>query len=57
MPEWAQLVSGAIPPRYFIDIMRNVYLKGGGFVDLAPKFFALGGFVVVVNLIAIISYK
>ena len=57
MPEWAQLVSGAIPPRYFIDIMRNVYLKGGGFVDLAPNFFALGGFVVVVNLIAIISYK
>ena len=57
MPVWAEIVSSFIPPRYLIEIMRNVYLKGGGFVDLYPKFLALGGFVVVVNFIAVLSYR
>lgn len=57
MPEWAQYIAAFIPPRYFIDIMRNVYLKGGSFIDLYPKFLALGGFAIVVNLIAVLSYK
>ena len=34
MPEWAQYVTYAIPPRYFIEIMRAVYLKGATVADL-----------------------
>ena len=57
MPEWAQWVSALIPPRYFIEIMRNVYLKGATFIDLYPKFLALGGLAIVVNCVAVLSYK
>ena len=28
MPQWAQYITYVIPPRYFIEIMRSVYLKG-----------------------------
>ena len=28
MPQWAQYITYAVPPRYFIEIMRAVYLKG-----------------------------
>ena len=27
MPEWAQWLTYAVPPRYFNEIMRAVYLK------------------------------
>ncbi len=57
MPEWAQWVSALVPPRYFIVIMRNVYLKGSGLMELVPAFMALGGFAVVVSTVAVISYK
>lgn len=57
MPEWAQWIAAFIPPRYFVEVMRNVYLKGSDFVDVLPKFFALGGFVVFFNSWAIISYR
>lgn len=57
MPEWAQWIAAFIPPRYFVEVMRNVYLKGSDFRDVFPKFLALGGFVVFFNAWAIISYK
>ncbi len=34
MPVWAQYITYAVPPRYFIDIMRAVYLKGSSISDL-----------------------
>ena len=34
MPRWAQCITYAIPPRYFIEIMRSVYLKGATLADL-----------------------
>lgn len=27
MPAWAQTITYALPPRYYIDIMRSIYLK------------------------------
>ena len=57
MPTWAAWVSAFIPPRYFIEIMRNVYLKGSDFADMYAKFLALGGFALVVNCVAVLSYK
>lgn len=57
MPGWAEAISSFIAPRYLIEIMRNVYLEGSGFADLVPQFLALGGFVVVVNIAAVLSYS
>ena len=34
MPEWAQRITWFLPPRYFIDIMRAVYLRGAALADL-----------------------
>lgn len=57
MPEWAQWIAAFIPPRYFVDIMRSVYLKGSDIVGLYPQFIALGGFALVLNVWAVMSYK
>ena len=57
MPEWAQKFTIILPPRYYIEIMRAVYLKGTTFVELWHNFAALGVFVVIFNLLATITYK
>ncbi|MGM9735740.1 MAG: ABC transporter permease [Candidatus Cryptobacteroides sp.] len=57
MPVWAQKFTIILPPRYYIDIMRNVYLKGTTFVELWYNFAALGVFVVIFNLLATLTYR
>ena len=57
MPSWAQKFTIILPPRYYIDIMRSVYLKGTTFVELWPHFAALAIFAVLFNILAAITYK
>jgi len=57
MPAWAQMMSNFSPLKYFIRVMRLVYLKGSGFSELASSFAALGGFAVFFNVWAVISYR
>ena len=57
MPDWAQYITYAIPPRYFIEIMRSVYLKGTSLDGLWLQFGALAAFAFVLSLIAALSYK
>lgn len=57
MPEWAQKITFALPPRYFVDILRSVYLKGTTFVELWRNFVALGCFAMLFNTLAAITYK
>lgn len=57
MPQWAQIVTYAIPPRYFNEIMRAVYLKGSGIADLWPQYVCLGGIAIGLCVIAAITYK
>ena len=57
MPQWAQWIAAFNPLKYFIQVMRSVYLKGSGFLDLIPQFSALAGFAAFFNLWAIISYR
>ena len=57
MPEWAQALTYAIPPRYFIEIMRSVYLKGTSLSELLPQFCALAAFAAILCLLAALSYK
>lgn len=57
MPEWAQCITYAIPPRYFIEIMRSVYLKGAGVIDLWQQYSALAIFALVLSLLAALTYN
>ena len=57
MPRWAQFVTFANPLRYFIEVMRMVYLKGSSFIELMPQFWSLCGFAVAFISWAVISYR
>jgi ABC-2 type transport system permease protein len=57
MPEWAQYFTAILPPRYFIDIMRAVYLKAPTFMEMWQNYAALGGYVIILNFLAAITYK
>lgn len=57
MPQWAQYITYAIPPRYFIEIMRSVYLKGATIADLWWQYAALSGFALLFCIIAAATYK
>lgn len=57
MPEWAQYITYAIPPRYFIEITRSVYLKGATILELWEQFSALTGFAAALLLLAALTYK
>ena len=57
MPQWAQTITFFIPPRYFIEIMRSIYLKGTPLAELFPQFIALLGFATFFCSIAALSYK
>ena len=56
MPQWAQYITYVIPPRYFIEIMRSVYLKGSMFSELWQDFSMLAVFAVFVCLAASHDY-
>lgn len=57
MPDWAQKVTIFNPLKYFMQVMRLVYLKGSAFRELLPQFAALACFAVVLNIWAVLSYK
>ena len=57
MPNWAQTITLFNPLRYFIEIMRLIYLKGSGFLDILPQLFKICLFLVVFNTLAVVSYK
>jgi ABC-2 type transport system permease protein len=57
MPEWAQTITIFNPLRYFIEVMRLIYLKGSGFMDILPQLLKIGVFLAVFNTLAIVSYK
>lgn len=57
MPQWAQYLTYTIPPRYFIEIMRSIYLKGTTIAELWRQYALLCGFAVVLLLFASITYK
>jgi ABC-2 type transport system permease protein len=57
MPDWAKWITVFNPPRYFIEAIRLLYLKGSAFSDLTTQFFALLGFVCFFSGWAVMSYK
>lgn len=57
MPAWAQEVTRLLPPRYFIGIMRAVYLKGTTPGELWTDYAALAAFAGLFNVLAATTYR
>jgi ABC-2 type transport system permease protein len=57
MPHWAQVFTRFNPLRYFVEIMRMVYLKGSHISQLTSQLGSLLCFVAFFNVLAVISYK
>lgn len=57
MPVWAQVIAAATPTKYFVDVMRDVYLKGSSIGDLWLQLLVLSGMAAFFNVWAILSYR
>ena len=57
MPGWAQAITYAVPPRYFIEIVRDIYLKGSTVADLAVPYLTLTAIAAALSLLAALTYK
>jgi ABC-2 type transport system permease protein len=57
MPRFLQIVSLAIPGRYFIVVLRGVMLKGAGISVLWPQFLALGLFALLMVVLSTGRFK
>lgn len=57
MPKWAQNITLINPIRYFVEVMRMVMLKGSGFSDIIPQFIIISFYAVLMNGLAVWSYK
>jgi len=57
MPQWAQNITLLNPIRYFVEIIRMVMLKGATFSDISRPFFMILGYAILLNGIAVWSYK
>ncbi len=57
MPDWAQMLAYINPPRYFIEAMRMLFLKGSGIAQLLPQLSILLCFSLAFNTLAMLTYK
>lgn len=57
MPQWAQYITYANPLRYFMEMMRMVYLKGSNMADITQQLGVLSCFAAILYGWAIYSYR
>lgn len=57
MPQWAQYLTLPNPIAHFVAVMRGVLLKGATFTDLLFEFRITAVLAVVVNFLAVVSYR
>lgn len=57
MPGWAQWITRFLPPRYFVEVMRAVYLKGTALAELWDSYIALAVSAAVFGLLAALTYR
>lgn len=57
MPDWAQYLTLVNPCRWFIDGVRTVFVRGGGFTAILPQLAVLAVFATVMDCWAVSSYK
>ena len=57
MPDFAYLTTYINPMHYFIDAIRTVFVRGGGFLSIAHQVFALFAISSVMGVWAVMSYR
>lgn len=57
MPDWAYSTTYVNPMHYFIDAIRTVFIRGGGFAEVAHQVLALLAIGTFMATWAILSYK
>ncbi len=57
MPKWAQGIGNVLPLTYFLRLVRGIFLKGSGWMDLWPSIWPLMVFTLVVMAIAVKFYR
>ncbi len=57
MPEWAQAMTVPNPIAHFVEVMRLVLLKGSGFADIRYNFAVCVIIGVVMNGLAMLTYR
>ena len=57
MPDWAQCITYAMPPRFFVSILRATYLRGPSLADQSLDFTMLAAFAIVFTTVAIFTYR
>ena len=57
MPDWAYLTTYVNPMHYFIDAVRTVFIRGGGFREVAHQVLALLAIGLFMAIWAVRSYK
>lgn len=53
MPQWLQAVTYLIPLRYFLVLIRGIYLKGAGFIELWEQWAMVAAYGATVMTLAI----
>lgn len=57
MDSWATWIADVNPPRYFVDGMRAIYIKGSTIAQLSTEYIALTISSVVFGALAVYTYK
>ena len=57
MPDWSYATTYVNPMHYFIDAIRTVFVRGGGFSGIAHQVLALTCFALFMGSWAVVSYK
>ena len=57
MPDWAYITTYVNPMHYFVDAIRTVFVRGGGFQSIAHQLLALVLISSVMGVWAVVSYK
>lgn len=57
MPDWAQWIAAFVPPHYFVDGMRAIYIKGSTLADISKECLALVGFALSFGGLAVLTYQ
>lgn len=57
MPNWSRSIAKGIPTTYFNEVIRMVVLKGSEFVHVKTHLLVITGFAVLLNALAILTYK
>jgi len=57
MPAWLQVVTYAVPVRYYLVIVRGIVLKGAGISELLPETFALFVFAAITITLSMARFK